>query len=84
MVKNEKRRIAIDAKKIAQTNLEIEKAHFNDIEVEKKVIQEELERGKRYLIEEVLYEGEELLAEIDQRERKKKSVWNRIMDFIFK
>jgi len=76
------KKIAIDAKKIKQANFEIEKAHYNEIELEKKTINEELERSKRYLVEEVLQDGESLLAEIDRKE--KKSFLSRLIDFIFK
>ncbi len=83
MGKNESKiRVSIDAKKIEQTNLEILKANFNDIEVEKKSIAEELERNKRYLIEEVLYDGRDLLDEIDRKENK--SFITKLIDFIFK
>lgn len=76
------KKIVLDAQKIEQTNLNIAKTQQNEIEFEKKIINEEIERNKRYLIEEVLIDGESLLKEIERRE--KKSLWSKFMDFIFK
>lgn len=84
MEKNNSAKRTIDANKILQANAELAKAHFNEIETEKKAISEELERGKRYLIEEVLYDGEQLLQEINEREKKKRSFWTKLIDFVFR
>lgn len=73
---------SITKKNLIQARISIENSNHKEIELEKKTINEELERSKRYLIEEVLYDGKELLNEIERKG--KKSVWNRILDFIFK
>jgi len=62
--------------------LELDEAQYKEVEQEKLLIQNELDQSKKYLIEEVLEEGETLLKEIDQKE--KKTLWDKIMDFIFK
>lgn len=71
-----------DIKRFDLLGLELDSAQYEEVEKEKVVIIDELDRSKKYLIEEVLEDGETLLKEIDRKE--KKSLWDRIMDFIFK
>lgn len=72
----------LEDKKLQIVKLELAEADYKEIEKEKLTIIEELDRNKKYLIEEVLADGESLLQEIEKKE--KKSFWNKFMDFIFK
>lgn len=69
-------------KKYELLKLELDEAQYKEVEKEKSVIKEELDQQKKYLIEEVLEDGEFLLHEIE--EKRKKTLWDKIMDFIFK
>jgi hypothetical protein len=80
MASENRKKVSIN--KLTDANNALRQSHYNEIEIEKKTITEELERSKRYLIEEVRHDGEHLLNEIERRE--KKSVWSRLLDFIFK
>lgn len=72
----------LEDKKLQIVKLELDEAQYKEIEKEKLTINEELDRNKKYLIEEVLADGESLLQEIEKKERK--SFWDKFMDFIFK
>lgn len=71
-----------EAKQFILLNLELNENALKEIEKEKIIIEEEIVTNKKYLIKEVLEDGESLLNEISLRE--KRSFWDKIMDFIFK
>lgn len=71
-----------EAKQFILLNLELNENSLKEIEKEKIIIEEEIVTNKKYLIKEVLENGESLLEEIALKE--KRSFWDKIMDFIFK
>lgn len=68
--------------RIEYVNIQLNEDLIKEIDLDRISNNDEIEKNKKYLIEEVLENGNDFIAEIDKRD--KKSFWNKIMDFIFK
>jgi formiminotetrahydrofolate cyclodeaminase len=71
-----------ESKKFELLKLELDEAEYKEVEKEKLLILDELDQTKKYLIKEVVEDGETFLKEIEKKE--KRTFLDKIMDFIFK